>query len=227
MKVVDSHIKKLTEEASELNGSITRLLLDHETELGEDRVGQWKAQQANIARDMKDYSLRMYQQVDQVEGGLNIVQNQMNQLTVNSQAASNSFQAEQVALTREHIEIFRDEKASEIETKRTAAAIDIRNRCKAICNDIDDLNKELNKVPSRSWKDETDLSTRTVLKLEHIKQLLEVCLWKSYFLWNDQIHCLKDSGPIGLSLMVVLAESFLQTLESKALSIASALPTPC
>ena len=129
-----------------LNGSITRLLLDHETELGEDRVGQWKAQQANIERDMKDYSLRMYQQVDQVEGGLNIVQNQMNQLTVNSQAASNSFQAEQLALTREHIEIFRDEKASEIETKRTAAAIDIRNRCKAICNDIDDLNKELNKV---------------------------------------------------------------------------------
>ena len=48
LKIVDSHVKKLTEEASELNRSITRLLLDHETELGEDRVGLWKAQQANI-----------------------------------------------------------------------------------------------------------------------------------------------------------------------------------
>ena len=69
--------------------------------------------------------------------------------------------------------------------------------------------------------------TRTVLKLEHIKELVEVCLWKSYFLWNNQIHCLEDSGPIGLSLMVVLAEGFLQTLEKRAISIASSLPIPC
>ena len=56
--------------------------------------------------------------------------------------------------------------------------------------------------------------------------MIEVCLYKSYFLWNNQIHCLVDSGPIGLSLMVVLAESFLQTLEKKALQIARSLPTP-
>ena len=41
-----------------------------------------------------------------------------------------------------------------------------------------------------------------------------------YFLWNKQIHSLKDSGPIGLSLMVVLAESFLQMIETNALRIA-------
>ena len=28
----------------------------------------------------------------------------------------------------------------------------------------------------------------------------------TYFLWNDEIHKLVDSGPIGLSLMVVMAE---------------------
>ena len=75
--------------------------------------------------------------------------------------------------------------------------------------------------------DELDFSSRTFLRLEHVKELLEVCLWKSYFLWDGQIHCLEDSGPIGLSLMVVLAESFLQTLESNALRIARSLPIPC
>ena len=65
-----------------------------------------------------------------------------------------------------------------------------------------------------------DFKTRTVLKLEHVKQLMEVCLYKCYFLWNNQIHSVRDSGPIGLSLMVVLADSFLQMIESKSLNIA-------
>ena len=75
--------------------------------------------------------------------------------------------------------------------------------------------------------DELEFSSRTVFRLDHIKDLLEVCLWKSYFLWDGKIHCLEDSGPIGLSLMVVLAESFLQTLEKNAMTIAASLPTPC
>ena len=70
-------------------------------------------------------------------------------------------------------------------------------------------------------KDYEDFRTRTILKLEHVKQLLDVCLNQSYFLWDKQIHSLKDSGPIGLSLMVVLAESFLQMIETNAISIAS------
>ena len=74
--------------------------------------------------------------------------------------------------------------------------------------------------------DEEDLKTRTIFKLEHIKELLDACLYKSYFLWDDQIHCLEDSGPIGLSLMVVLAESFLQMIEKNALHIARNLPEP-
>ena len=75
-------------------------------------------------------------------------------------------------------------------------------------------------------KDINEFSERTVFKLKHIKQLIEVCLYKSYFLWNKKIDCLKDSGPIGLSLMVVLAESFLQMLESKSLIIAKSLTIP-
>ena len=43
---------------------------------------------------------------------------------------------------------------------------------------------------------------------------------------DNKIHCLEDSGPIGLSLMVILAESFLQMIENKSLSIACSRPLP-
>ena len=75
-------------------------------------------------------------------------------------------------------------------------------------------------------KDIDDLRARTIFELKHIKELVEVCLYKSYFLWYGKIHFLEDSGPIGLSLMVVLAESFLQMIEKNALIIANGLPEP-
>ena len=37
------------------------------------------------------------------------------------------------------------------------------------------------------------------------------------FLWNNEIRMLKNSGPIGLSFMVVLSESYIQNLEHKAI----------
>ena len=64
------------------------------------------------------------------------------------------------------------------------------------------------------------VKTRTPLNLEHIKALMELCLEKSYFLWNNEYRQLIDSGPIGLSLMVVVAEGFIQMIEMKAMTIA-------
>ena len=61
--------------------------------------------------------------------------------------------------------------------------------------------------------------TNTKLTIDDIKTLIELCLSKCYFLWNDEIHELEDSGPIGLSLMVVMAEGFLQCIEKKAMDI--------
>ena len=61
---------------------------------------------------------------------------------------------------------------------------------------------------------------RTPFNLKHIKSLMELCLENSYFLWNNEIRLLVDSGPIGLSLMVVVAESFLQSIEKRAFTIA-------
>ena len=88
------------------------------------------------------------------------------------------------------------------------------------------VKKAIENLMDMLQEDYDDFKTRTILKLKHVKQLLEVCLEKSYFLWNNQIHSLVDSGPIGLSLMVVLAESYLQMIEKKSLNIARNRPVP-
>ena len=68
------------------------------------------------------------------------------------------------------------------------------------------------------------VKTRTPFTLSHIKSLMELCLENSYFLWNGKIHQLIDSGPIGLSLMVVVSEGFIQSIKKKAFTKAR-LPT--
>ncbi|XP_065667904.1 uncharacterized protein LOC136088156 [Hydra vulgaris] len=66
-----------------------------------------------------------------------------------------------------------------------------------------------------------DLKTRTKLTLADIHQLIELSLSICYFLYENNIRVIPNSGPIGLSLMVVMAEAFLQNIERKALNIAS------
>ncbi|XP_065642690.1 uncharacterized protein LOC136074312 [Hydra vulgaris] len=65
-----------------------------------------------------------------------------------------------------------------------------------------------------------DLKTRTKLTLADIHQLIELSLSICYFLYKNNIRVIPNSGPIGLSLMVVMAEAFLQNIERKALNIA-------
>ena len=75
-------------------------------------------------------------------------------------------------------------------------------------------------------KSDEELKQRTKLKIPEIKNMLELCLSKCYFIWNNEIHMLKDSGPIGLSIMVVMAEAFLQVLEAKAINDALHIQPP-
>ncbi|XP_065654599.1 uncharacterized protein LOC136081227 [Hydra vulgaris] len=79
---------------------------------------------------------------------------------------------------------------------------------------IDQLNKD----------DSYRCSTK--LTISETKTLIELCLHRCYFLWNNEIHELENSGPIGLSFMVVLAESFLQHHEENAFKIAKTLNPP-
>ena len=78
---------------------------------------------------------------------------------------------------------------------------------KAIIVLIDTLNNDLN-----------DLHTRIKLTLTYIHKLTEHCLSKSYFLYGNKIRLFENAGPIDLSLMVVLSESYLQHLERKAIA---------
>ena len=65
--------------------------------------------------------------------------------------------------------------------------------------------------------DMDDVSLRTKLSIDDIRSLLKLCLSKCYFLWNDKLYSINDTGPIGLSLMVVVAEGFLQFIEKNAI----------
>ena len=69
--------------------------------------------------------------------------------------------------------------------------------------------------------DKDDLMKRTKHCLKDIYELAELCLCKGYFFWNNEIRISKNSGPIGLSFMVLLSESYVQNLKRK--SIAEAL----
>ena len=66
--------------------------------------------------------------------------------------------------------------------------------------------------------DKDDLMKRTKVCLKDIYELAEPCLSKCYFLWNNEIRILKNSGPIGLCFTGVLSESYIQNLEHNAIA---------
>ena len=76
--------------------------------------------------------------------------------------------------------------------------------------------KEATEVLIDQLSKDDELKKYTKLTIREIKSLIDICVSRCYFIWNDEIHELQNSGPIGLSLMVVLAEGYLQFLEAKA-----------
>ena len=85
------------------------------------------------------------------------------------------------------------------------------------------INKALDVLMDQLNCDKDDLMKRTKLCLKDIYELAELCLNKCYFLWNDEIRILKNSGPIGLSFMLVLSESHAQNLQQKGIAEALTL----
>ena len=59
---------------------------------------------------------------------------------------------------------------------------------------------------------------RTKLTLTDVHKLTELCLSNCYFLYQNNLRLFQNSGPIGLSLMVVLSECYLQKIEFKAIT---------
>ena len=53
-----------------------------------------------------------------------------------------------------------------------------------------------------------DLRKRTKLTLTDIQKFIELCLSSNYFLFDNRVRVLKNSGLIGLALVVVISEAF-------------------
>ena len=83
------------------------------------------------------------------------------------------------------------------------------------------ISKAVDAVMDILREDFTAVSARTKLDLADIKVLIELCLNKCYFLYENSTYVIEDAGPIGLSLMVVMAEAYLQQLETKSLKTAA------
>ena len=66
------------------------------------------------------------------------------------------------------------------------------------------IDKAIDVILQQLSEDYEDLKTRTKLTLVDIQQLIELCVSECYFLWDNVIWNLLNSGPIGLSIMVVL-----------------------
>ena len=67
---------------------------------------------------------------------------------------------------------------------------------------------------------DTTLPQRTQLTPTDITDLIRICLSSSDFVYNDRHHTTKDSGPIGLSLMVLVSQIWMTHTMDSAITIA-------
>ena len=74
-------------------------------------------------------------------------------------------------------------------------------------------------------KNDPTLKTRTNLDPDDICDLISLCLSTSNFIYNERHHTQKDSGPIGLSLMVKVSQIWMIHSMEKAIDLAKARGT--
>ena len=80
------------------------------------------------------------------------------------------------------------------------------------------VDKAINILMNTFNSDKEHLQERTKLTLMDIHKLTELSLSKCYFLYENNLRLFQKSGPIGLSLMVVLSECYSQKIEFKAIT---------
>ena len=81
------------------------------------------------------------------------------------------------------------------------------------------FDKAIDAIVEYLKNDLNNVRTRTKLALVDIHQVIDLCLSEHYFLYNNLIWKLYNSGPIGLPIMVVLSECYLQRLEEKSIAL--------
>ena len=81
------------------------------------------------------------------------------------------------------------------------------------------LDKAIDVIVEYLKSDFNNVKRRTKLTLVDIHQLIELCIGECYFLYNNLIRKSFNSGPIRLSIMVVLFKCYLQRHLSLYLSL--------
>ena len=80
------------------------------------------------------------------------------------------------------------------------------------------IKKAIDVIMNIIQNDWESVQQKTKLTVTDIKKLLDLCLHTCYFMWENECYTIEDSGPIGLSLMVVIAEGYLQFIEHAAMT---------
>jgi hypothetical protein len=73
---------------------------------------------------------------------------------------------------------------------------------------------------TREFEKDSTLTDRTSLTPSDLHKLLELCLSSTNFVYDDHHHTTKDSGPIRLSLMVMIAQFLMTMTMDRAVEIA-------
>ena len=85
------------------------------------------------------------------------------------------------------------------------------------------LDKAIDVIIEYLKNDFNNVKRRTKLTLVDIHQLIELCVSKCYFLYDNLIWKLYNSGAVDLSIMVVLSKCYLQRREEKPVPLSFAL----
>ena len=85
-------------------------------------------------------------------------------------------------------------------------------RCLSICPSVL-LDRSIQVIVKFLQEDHGELRKRTKLNPTNIHQLLQLCSSECYFLYNKVIWMLQKLGPIGLLIVVILSECYLQRIE--------------
>jgi len=104
-------------------------------------------------------------------------------------------------------------KTWKIEPNETQVSFDVVGLYPAI-----PIRKAIDVMLQLLQDDWDNVRLRTKLTIADIKNLLELCLNICYFMWDGDYYTIDDAGPIGLSLMVVMAEGYLQFTEGTAIA---------
>ena len=80
------------------------------------------------------------------------------------------------------------------------------------------IDKALDVMTDLLAKNMDKIRKKSKLDLIDLRNLMDSCLKTCHFIWNRTIYVIENAGPIGLSLMVVMAEGYLQFLDKTEIS---------